>query len=317
MTSYISVDWGGTNLKGIVCSNGEVSEIFELPSGNIRTIHNQQLMKICKDLYQIVRELCDPPYKWLIGAAGAGNQSVINLLKVAITMAAGSTQDIEIYPDYLCNHAASLCGSDGILSVNGTGSILFGVNGDKNIRLGGWGFLFDETPSGCYFGKKYIESVLMGFEDHKDFKYYSDTYIGPNGEKANRHEILGQIYSSDSPQNYLGKFSRFLTDAYDTNEPNAKEIIDTSVKKLSEAIAYLALELELSKPRITGSGGLWDNWAPFRGLVETACKARGLNLEWQERSMPLVYGPLYHYYKINGISDTNIFPQKQTNQKSH
>ena len=29
MTSYISIDWGGTNLKGIVCANGEVSEVFD------------------------------------------------------------------------------------------------------------------------------------------------------------------------------------------------------------------------------------------------------------------------------------------------
>lgn len=310
MTSYISIDWGGTNLKGIVCANGEVSEVFELPSGNIRTVQNQQLMKICQNLYQLVTELSDPPYKWLIGAAGAGNQSVINLLKVAITMAAGSTQDIEIYPDYLCNHAAALCGSDGILSVNGTGSILFGVNAEKNIRLGGWGYLFDKTPSGAYFGKKYIEAVLMGFEGHKDYEYYYNTYIGPNGEKANRHEILGQIYSSPSAQNYLGIFSKYLTEAYDANEPKAKAIIDSSIKSLSESIAYLALELELSKPKISGSGGLWDNWAPFKNLVKTACQTRGLQLEWQERNMPLVYGPLYHYYRTSGEIDINIFSNK-------
>ena len=293
--NYVSIDWGGTSLKGICLSGTRVSEIFELPSGNIRTLSDKEMINICQELYELVRQIYPPPYKWLIGASGAGSQSIASLVKKGINMATGFTQDIEVYPDFLCNHAACLSGADGILSVNGTGSILFGVNGEKNIRLGGWGYLFDKEPSGAYFGKKYIEAVLMGYEGNPGFEYYSEKYVGPNGEKAIRHEILNQIYTSPSIPNYLGKYAIRLTDAYDCGEPYAIKTIQESIEKLSNSIAYLALKLGLSKVKFAGSGGLWDNWPNFKNLILTSCQKKGLQLEWHDKSMPLVYGPMYYY----------------------
>lgn len=293
--TFISIDWGGTHLKGICIQGSETSETFELPSSNLRTVSPKELIEICHNLYNLVKKICQPPYIWLIGAAGAGNESVVKMLKSSINTAAGSTQQIEVYPDFLCNHAASLCGEDGILSVNGTGSILFGTHKNKVIRIGGWGYLFDTTPSGGYFGKKYLEAVLMGTDNHPDFEYYTKNYSDIEKKTPNSQEILNQIYTIPSIQNFFGQYSRRLTEAYDQNEPYAVETIDNSIENLSQSIAHLLSQLSLEETKITGSGGLWDNWPRFKDLVLSSFIKKGLQLQWYDNKKPLVYGPMYYY----------------------
>jgi N-acetylglucosamine kinase-like BadF-type ATPase len=314
-TTFVSIDWGGTHLKAAVIKNEEIIAEIELPAGNIKILQEKDLSKICQKLVNQVREIINknnlliatassfPPnddIKWLIGAAGISDETTSKRLINCLNKIAASKQNIEVYPDYLCNHAAFLGGEDGILSINGTGSILFGVKAKKNFRLGGWGFIFDETPSGGYFGKKYLEAVLMALEGSQNHQYYLNEFKN-NYNICDRESILNQIYLSSSIQNYFGKYAKYLTQAYEGKEPYAIEVINNSIHKLSDSIKQMSVLLEFKNINFCGSGGLWEHWPILKPLVDESCKKKDINLIFCEKKYPLYLGPMVYYKKLINV----------------
>ena len=296
--TYVSIDWGGTHLSGVILTPDKTTKEFELPSCNLKIVSDENLFQICKNIIKEVKPETNSKITLLIGAAGVSNDKTAERVIKTFNSITDSIDNIEVYPDFLCNHAAFLNGEDGILSINGTGSILFGVSGKKQIRLGGWGYLFDETPSGAYFGKKYIESVLMAKEGSKTHLYYSEDFKNSYGQ-IEREELLNNIYSAPSIQNYLGKYSKDLIKAFEKEEPNAVEIVNNSIAKLSKSISEITSYLELKNPKFCGSGGLWDNWKNFKILLNVSCEKLGVQLVWKNKNISLNFGPLFCYSRSN------------------
>ena len=293
-TTYISIDWGGTHLKGAIIKENIIKKEFNLPAGNLKIIFDEELLNICKQIIDLIKNYNESNIIMLIGAAGVSNDITSNRLIKIINSLTNSFEKIIVYPDYLCNHVALLNGNDGIISINGTGSILFGVNEAKMIRQGGWGYVFDETPSGGYFGKKYLEAVLIGLDGDYKYSYYVNDFKLNNGF-VNREEILNQVYFASSIQQYLGNYAINFINAYNKKDNYAIKTINDSVELLSKSILDLTIKLNLSNPKFCGSGGLWDNWIDFKPLVDNSCKNRGIKLDWQEKTNPLTLGPFLCY----------------------
>ena len=296
--TYVSIDWGGTHLSGVIISPDKIIKKFELPSCNLKLVSKDNLEIICENILKEITFTENSNITLLIGAAGVSNDKTAEKVRNTFRKLSNNIDTLEIYPDFLCNHAAFLNGKDGILSINGTGSILFGVNGKKQIRLGGWGYVFDETPSGGFFGKKYLESVLKGLENNQNYLFYVKDFKQKYG-LIEREELLNQIYSAPSIQNYLGKYSKDLILAYESKEPNSIEIIDKSIEKLSKAIYEITSYLELKKPNFCGSGGLWNNWKNFKNLLNVSCEKLGVQLIWKDKNISLNFGPLFYYSRLN------------------
>lgn len=296
--TYVSIDWGGTHLSGVILTPDKSTKDFELPSCNLKLVTDENLSQICQNIIKEINPRENSNITLLIGAAGVSNDKTADRVINSFRNLTKSIDNIEIYPDFLCNHAAFLKGEDGILSINGTGSILFGVKGEKQIRLGGWGYLFDETPSGGFFGKKYLESVLMGMEGSKNQLFYAQDFRQKYG-LIEREELLNQIYSAPSIQNHLGKYSKDLISAYESGEPYASEIINKSITKLSSSIKEIISYLELKDSKFCGSGGLWDNWKNFKNLLNVSCEKLGVQLIWKDKNISLNFGPLFCYSRTN------------------
>jgi N-acetylglucosamine kinase-like BadF-type ATPase len=296
--TYVSIDWGGTHLSGVILTPDKSTKEFELPSCNLKLLTDENLSQICKNIIKEINPKDNSNITLLIGAAGVSNDKTADRVINSFRNLTKSIGNIEIYPDFLCNHAAFLKGEDGILSINGTGSILFGVKGKKQIRLGGWGYLFDETPSGGFFGKKYLESVLMGMEGSKNQLFYAQDFRQKYG-LIEREELLNQIYSAPSIQNHLGKYSKDLISAYESGEPYASEIINKSITKSSSSIKEIISYLELKDSKFCGSGGLWDNWKNFKNLLNVSCEKLGVQLIWKDKNISLNFGPLFCYSRTN------------------
>jgi N-acetylglucosamine kinase-like BadF-type ATPase len=60
--------------------------------------------------------------------------------------------------DMVCAWAGSLGGADGINVISGTGSISYGVRGDRSARVGGWGEVFGDEGSGYWIGVRGLQS---------------------------------------------------------------------------------------------------------------------------------------------------------------
>jgi N-acetylglucosamine kinase-like BadF-type ATPase len=292
---WLSIDWGGSELKGAIISNRGVVSQFSLPAINLRQIDQSSLSSVCEKLAGMIDKANTG---WLIGAAGADDHEAVQRLESTIKSIAGSQTEVHIYSDYVCNHAACLGGKDGILSINGTGSVLYAVFAEKKARAAGWGYILDELPSGGYFGRKAIEGVLHGIEGNNDCADFVACYEAKFG-LANRASIIDSIYRSQSIQRQLGVFAPLLTDAFARNNRTAQQVVQKSVLALAQAVRRLIPDNINSSIRFCGSGGLWINWPQLQSLFSSEARQMGLDLILEKPYYDLRFGPLLHYIREN------------------
>jgi len=289
---FVCLDWGGSDITGFCFNSERFLKNFRLPGGNLRILSSEQLEEICRQLLDHTESVRSTQLTWAIGAAGAddinASQRLYSTLKIYFPDA-----DINIYSDYVCNHAACLNGQDGILSVNGTGSIVYAALGTFKQRASGWGYLFDELPSGAYFGRKAIEGVLKFIEGQIEFSAFADAFSIRNGT-PDRRIIIDQIYRSRSIQKEIGNYAPILTDAFTSGCSCAKDIIVRSVNNLTDTVQRL-IGNHTGPISFCGSGGLWKNWPALKEMAMEEFDRKNLNLVFTAPQKPLQAGALIHY----------------------
>ena len=285
---FVSIDWGGSELKGIFTGNNRE---FKLPAGNIRLLGTEKLVQICRDV-AVAAQAGDNRATWLIGAAGADDREAAERLVAAVKTAHARSEEVVIKSDYECNHAACLDGKDGILSINGTGSVIYARCGDKSVKLGGWGFALDELPSGAWFGRKALEGVLRSLEGARDTRPCQDAYEQRFG-KADQRRIIDELYRAASIQKKLGEYAPVLTDALAADCQFATKAVKCSIEQLVGLFQQAAKQTGMTGTiTLCGSGGLWEKWQDFATFVEYTATEQHLELELVKSVKPLHLGPL-------------------------
>ncbi|PKL46794.1 MAG: hypothetical protein CVV42_15235 [Candidatus Riflebacteria bacterium HGW-Riflebacteria-2] len=285
---FLSIDWGGSELKGIYTGNRRE---FSLSAGNIRLLDQNRVQQICRDITQVA-EVGKDQAVWLIGAAGADDIAAAQRLKEAVKEAHPTCLEVVVKSDYECNHAACLAGKDGILSVNGTGSVIFAKCGQKSARFGGWGYVLDELPSGAWFGRQALAGVLRNLEGFSDSRICREIFASRYGS-ADRRSIIDGLYRSASAQKKLGEYAEVLTEAYAADCPFATKAISDSIAQLLGFFQQAAAQTGMSGTiSLCGSGGLWQKWPEMTSLVFKKANDAGLALNLVKPSSPLSFGPL-------------------------
>lgn len=290
-SDFVCLDWGGSDITGFCTGNNLMQKSFKIAGGNLRILKTEQLDEICLQLIRQLEAVTLKSTVWLIGAAGADDTEASKRLMNSLRLVAPESE-ICIFSDYVCNHAACLDGQDGILSVNGTGSILYAVSGDNRQRASGWGYLFDELPSGAYFGRKALEGVLRYIEGDSAYSCFAESYRERHG-KPDRTGIIDNIYRNTSIQRQLGSYAPVLTDAFSAGCRMAERIIGRSVASLAETAGRL-IDCRDEAVAFCGSGGLWKHWPALIRLVENEFNRQKLNFTFTLPRRPLQLGPMIH-----------------------
>ena len=309
----ISIDWGGTELKGTCFGAGVCLRDFRFSSMNLRVIDEESLQRQCLKLSELAKSLPGNAHFWLIGAAGADDQAAAGRLRATLLHADHLAEGVEIFSDYACNHAACLGGHDGLLSINGTGSVLFGQRGRQSVRAGGWGYLLDEAPSGSFFGRCAVAGVLRHLDGEPGYEAFAAAWKSRFSE-PDRRLIIDELYRSTGIQQRLGSFATVLTDAFSAGSRAAEAMINSSITQLASSLGRLMQQLDLSEASASGSGGLWAGWPPFARLVDNACRQQQLTINWLPRACELSYGPLILHAKTD-FASADLLTQLHTGAK--
>ncbi|HNW33874.1 MAG TPA: hypothetical protein PKM25_03010 [Candidatus Ozemobacteraceae bacterium] len=245
---------------------------------------------------------------WLIGGAGARPDADRERWGEAMKRIGLDAAEIVFSRDYEANHAAAFGGEEGILSVNGTGSVLFGRRGGMDRRRGGWGFLLDTTPSGAEFGRLALQQVLGAIEGDITGKS-----ILAGFKKQFRHlqidraALLDWLYADPAAQRRLGELAPVLTLAVDEGDLTAEALVSASLRRWAADVRALAAELGFgNKISMAGIGGLWTNWKQFseRALAVLSDREPG-RFSLREPAFHPAWGPLLRYLSSSarGIDD--------------
>ena len=147
---------------------------------------------------------------------------------------------------------------NGIILINGTGSIIYGKNGDRIERFGGWGYLLDDEGGGYWTATEGVKKIL----------HFRDGLI----EKPSFYDEILKYFNIDDPSSfvyiYYQEFSKrriagaakIVIDAASKGDKVAIEIIERGLRWCTKGIKLLAQRLDMiEKPTITYSGGLFKS----------------------------------------------------------
>jgi N-acetylglucosamine kinase-like BadF-type ATPase len=316
VTCYLSVDWGGTSFRAAVIRPGKKVEFCRKSAANIRTASVHQLELLAQSLFDDNLHGINDRIVWLIGAAGGADLLAARRVKEVFLELSPTNSVCEIFTDFVCNHASALGGKDGIISVNGTGSLLYADIGNTRIRKGGWGYLLDRSPSGSRFGLLVLRSVLEYLEGDKSREKIYNSYL-QQGFKGDKAEILDSLYQAENHQNYLGRFAEVLTCAYNDGDQLAESLVKESFSFLGNDLAKLTDRFSEEIPlNITGCGGLWQNWSSFADLFSQMLNEQRRRFILTRPVYKPVFGPLIHWGK-NNSEGADIFAELPEEDKEH
>ena len=296
MPPTLSLDWGGTTIKAALWIDADTAPVFvTVAGGNLRAAGAPDLDRLLQPLLEKLPPVArSAACRWVIGAAGAQDHDRERICQARHTGGV-RPQALKLYQDFQANHAACFAGASGILSVNGTGSIRFGRNGGLMKRLGGWGYLLEETPGAAVCGRLALQGALAFSEGDVSAAALAE-HVGTISGTApgNRDELLAWAYSRRQPQTDLGSlapaFTTACTAGCEWSLPRMKRLFET----WSTSMRQLAVEVKLTSPvPWVGLGGLWNAWPAFSAQARQSLE-RDPERRWEQRTAAYdsAWGPL-------------------------
>lgn len=163
----------------------------------------------------------------------------------------------------------------------GTGSVVYAYDGTNLNRIGGYGYLFDDTCSGFGIGKDAIYSVLSlndGIGQSTLLKELIEEKIGKDP-----WSFLPDIYKLGKP--YIASFSPLVFKAFRQHDKVAEKILSENVHKLSSYINFALRNFKVERKIIFAGGLLKDS-----DILFELFSSRLLDVELIIPDMPQVYG---------------------------
>lgn len=173
-----------------------------------------------------------------------------------------------------------------ILAIIGTGSVVYGWNGETLKRVGGWGYLFDDASSGYDIGRE----VLLAC-------YSYDDGLLPLSEVVRLAEIkLGgpatgctdKIYNSG--RSFIASFCPIAFEAMAAGDKVAEDIINKSAQRFAKLVNHLYRTGEYGN-KVAISGGIAMH---SMTMNETIASFLDPGIELEIPTLPPIFGAMRH-----------------------
>jgi N-acetylglucosamine kinase-like BadF-type ATPase len=101
--------------------------------------------------------------------------------------------------DGLIALSGALAGEDGIVTIAGTGSFVFGRKGTRTMRAGGWGYLYGDEGSAFWVGKEALRAALRWEEGWAAATRLHSMLMDATGVR-NANDVLHLFYRAEWPR---------------------------------------------------------------------------------------------------------------------
>ncbi|MBI3039080.1 hypothetical protein HYY75_08545 [bacterium] len=272
----VSLDIGGTKTRGIAVDvEAGIYLGFKAESSNLRSIAAKNLKNLFHALSEILeKNFCGRASVWCIGGAGIRKERDRRRSYSILKLSRSNASKVHVFPDFEGNWGSAFGGNDGIVSINGTGSVIFGRAKNNETRAGGWGFLLDEFPSGALLGQWALQGTLAFLDGEKNHIQFHELFMKKHPEiKPSREGILEKIYASKETQKTLGSFAPIFIEAFEVRNKWANGKVENSLKLWGGQMNNIADSLNFHPPvPWCGIGGLWESKLQLPRLSEKILK---------------------------------------------
>ncbi|MBP7461169.1 MAG: hypothetical protein KBA26_07750 [Candidatus Delongbacteria bacterium] len=262
MNYYIGIDGGGTSSKGVLLSaEGQISS---QANGGPSNINNIGLQPAVTNLAELILDLIQQAGIETVeviglGLSGAGREEDRVRIDQALEPLIGNRcRHRLIHHDAFASLMGASAAQNGVIAIAGTGSIVYGIKDQQEVRAGGWGYLLGDEGSGYYIGNLTIRCLLNDYDQLEDagdirqsiLDFYRIPTISP---------IISKIYSSSDPKGMISSCCELVFELAHQGKPTALRIIQQSNWGLARQIQSVFQRLKMDHQLLFPTGSLFKN----------------------------------------------------------
>lgn len=288
MNYYIGIDGGGTQSKGILVSeDGRTSAQATAGPSNINNIGLHPAIKNLSELVNLLLEQAGIDCVSLIGfgLSGAGREDDRHKIDQALqTSIGGKSQAWMIHHDAYASLMGASGTQDGVIAIAGTGSIVYGIKDEQEVRAGGWGYLLGDEGSGYFIGNLTLRILLNDFDhllDAGDIRQPILDFYHLSGI----NQIISQVYSSNDPKGMISSCCETIFELAQEGSPTALSIIHQSNQAFAHQIHSVFQRLKMEAKLLFPTGSLFKNIMMQKNL-ETLIYNLDPEIQFAERRYP-------------------------------
>ncbi|MGL4451235.1 MAG: N-acetylglucosamine kinase [Sarcina sp.] len=295
MNYIIGVDGGGTKTEAVAYDlDGNVLKVALKGFGN--PLNNKE--EALKNIHDSIKELTDEygveQLKGLyLGIAGSESGNNTQLIK---EVADEFYIDSVVMNDGELALRAMLEGEDGILTIAGTGSISFGINGEKSLRCGGWGHLLGDEGSAYKISVEAIKRMI--FENDNNLEKSALTKKAMEHLKiTNIDEVIPFVYSSTKDE--VAKLAPVVSILAEEGDKICIAIMESEGLALAKTTENTYKKLGFEKCSIGLVGGVIRKSKIVRETFEKYLNENINVVSYVDSSVSAAKGAYYIYLKEN------------------
>ena len=290
--AFIAIDGGGTKTAFLLfCESGEVLASLTLGGSNPNAYGLEKAQAVLAE--GIDRLLATGVgvkglYAGISGASVGENKAKLQSFLKERYPFFKSCVEGDIYNVIYSAGDVDRC----IAVISGTGSVVYGYDGESLHRTGGWGYLFDDAGSGFDMGRDLFRYCLA-CEDGTAEK--TELYDAVCREVGGRpiFDRLSTIYAKG--KDYIASFTPMLFEFYQKGDQTAVMIVRKTVDRLAELITRISHTCNCGTDVVL-SGGITSAKAIIEPLLRARIDGR---LKIIIPEMPPIFGAAIRCIKMH------------------
>jgi N-acetylglucosamine kinase-like BadF-type ATPase len=199
--------------------------------------------------------------------------------------------------------AGATLGEPGIIVVAGTGSVVFGRNGEgESSRAGGWGYVFGDEGGGFGLAREGVRGALDALDG-----------VGPETDLVGRLmsrfgvadlRLLPMVmYNGHVSRDAIAQAARDVIEGWQSGDTVAGRIVGAGVAALASRVSSVAGRLRLTAPLVCLTGGVCRS-RPYAESLAEGIRARQPGAEVRPARMSPAAGALLLAYRAGGLEVT-------------
>lgn len=195
--------------------------------------------------------------------------------------------------DMICAWAGSLDCADGIALVAGTGSIGYGMFGDRTARSGGWGEMFGDEGSAYWISCQGLQAFSK-MSDGRQARGPLYEQIRSEFQLANDLDLSSRLINSQKgDRGRIASLSKLIASAAAAGDVTAIGIFDAAAAELADIVVAIARKLDVPAGTllpVSYAGGVFQSGALILDPLRNCLRNSDVTLELRKPLHSAVMG---------------------------
>jgi len=214
---------------------------------------------ILKQIFQKIRQMSKQSDLYIVMSLSGfytEDQEVKKQIIEYVKQINNRIKNVEVFPDTYAHWYVANRGAPSILVINGGGSVVFGKNGNDEIKIDGWGHALGDEGSSFWIGLQAIKLYLYDKATNRTNTEIRDK-IETTFSISSEYEMLTRYYSGKVTDQHISNIAKEIIQLAYRGDKEAKEIVNQSIQLLTNNVSK-ALKT-IGKLPVFLSGGVFQS----------------------------------------------------------